>query len=114
MRGGAREYHLISPDGERYSGTNLRAFCREHGLEYTCMLRVVSGERNKHRGWTYDFGDGDLVRVTVRVGQHRLRGAAQRLIGGRAELTLTDGVLKRQVVGECVGLVVDEDEEAAA
>ncbi len=48
------EYAFIAPDGTRYSGYNVRQFAKEHGLDYICMLRVNSGERNSHKGWRAD------------------------------------------------------------
>jgi hypothetical protein len=44
---------FISPDGRQVTITNLRAFCREHGLDTTHMHEVKSGKRKTHKGWTW-------------------------------------------------------------
>ena len=43
---------VVAPNGTIYpSITGLRAFCKEHGLNYTCPRRVVTGERVQYKGW---------------------------------------------------------------
>ena len=44
--------NLISPDGEIFFTENLPKFCREVGICYCGMHRVVSGKRKTHKGWT--------------------------------------------------------------
>ncbi len=48
---------FISPDGERVTITNLRKFCREHGLHLVHMFQVKSGKRKSHKGWTWRQDD---------------------------------------------------------
>lgn len=44
---------FVSPDGVVFQDIhNLAAFCREHGLLTTHMLKVHMGKRHQHRGWT--------------------------------------------------------------
>jgi hypothetical protein len=47
----AKNYTLISPEGEVVDVFNLKKFCRDHGLDSGNMSKVVSGERKSHRKW---------------------------------------------------------------
>lgn len=42
---------LISPSGERVEVVWIRPFCREHGLDAGNIFKVISGERQHHKGW---------------------------------------------------------------
>jgi hypothetical protein len=44
---------FINPDGQRMIITNLRAFCREHGLHPVRMRQLKNGQRKSHKGWTW-------------------------------------------------------------
>jgi group I intron endonuclease len=44
---------FINPQGERVIITNLRAFCRKHGLNVVHMHNLKNGTRNIHKGWTW-------------------------------------------------------------
>lgn len=44
---------FINPDGQRVLITNLRAFCREHGLNIVHMHGIKSGKRKSHKGWIW-------------------------------------------------------------
>jgi len=46
------EYEFTAPDGTEYSGVNIRAFCRQHGLDLRNMYLVHYGARRHHKGWT--------------------------------------------------------------
>jgi hypothetical protein len=48
---------FISPDGERVTITNLKRFCREHGLHLVRMFEVKSGKRKSHKGWIWRQND---------------------------------------------------------
>jgi hypothetical protein len=49
----AREYHLISPEGnEVVINTTLREFCRTYGLERKSLTNVINGKARHHKGWT--------------------------------------------------------------
>lgn len=48
---------FISPDGLQVVFTNLRAFCREHGLCAVHMHELISGKRKSHKGWTWRNDD---------------------------------------------------------
>ncbi len=50
----ARTWHgFVAPDGTVYRNIhNLAAFCREHGLTLSHMIKVYRGRRNQHHGWT--------------------------------------------------------------
>ena len=41
----------VSPDGIQYEFLGLSEFCREHGLEHSCMTRVALGTRKQYKGW---------------------------------------------------------------
>lgn len=43
---------LLSPEGIIYSSlSNVKAFCREHGLQNTNLGLVLKGIRKSHKGW---------------------------------------------------------------
>jgi hypothetical protein len=44
---------FINPDGQRVIITNLRAFCRGHGLHPVRMHQLKNGQRKSHKGWTW-------------------------------------------------------------
>lgn len=48
---GAKNYAFIAPDGEIHRTTGLEQFCKEHGLDVSCMSRVAARERPVHKGW---------------------------------------------------------------
>ncbi len=44
---------FVSPDGSVYRDVvNLKAFCRAHGLQPSCMCLVNQGKLYSHKGWT--------------------------------------------------------------
>lgn len=48
-------YNIISPDGVVYKKiSNLKEFCRENNLDFTCMSRVLRhvAKYKTHRGWS--------------------------------------------------------------
>lgn len=44
---------FVNPDGTPVIITNLRAFCREHGLGIVQMRQLISGRRGRHKGWSW-------------------------------------------------------------
>ena len=51
----AQEFTLISPDGEKINGKNLRKFCQQIGLTETqssALYGVVRGVRKSYKGYT--------------------------------------------------------------
>lgn len=46
-------YWFTDPTGVVVEIYNLSKFCRENKLNRGNMLRVLNGERNHHKGWTY-------------------------------------------------------------
>jgi len=44
--------NIISPTGIEYNVTNIHAFCREHGLQAQNLHKVLTKQRNVHKGWT--------------------------------------------------------------
>jgi hypothetical protein len=44
------QWDVIDPVGIVYHTAELKAFCEEHDLGYTSMLKVASGELKQHRG----------------------------------------------------------------
>jgi group I intron endonuclease len=49
---------FINPEGMQVAITNLRGFCREHGLNIVHMRQLISGRQKRHKGWTWRE-DGD-------------------------------------------------------
>ena len=47
-----RQYLVRTPEGKPMTIINMKEFCKEHGLEYGCMLNVQSGKSKQHVGWT--------------------------------------------------------------
>lgn len=49
----ARSMHFIAttPTGEEIHGSNLTAFCAEHGLNRQSMQRILKGETDQVKGW---------------------------------------------------------------
>jgi group I intron endonuclease len=46
-----RIHAFIDPEGNHIQIDNLKAFCRDHGLNYKCMSMVNRGRIQCHRGW---------------------------------------------------------------
>lgn len=44
-------YKLVSPEYEIFDIKNLHWFCQTHGLNYSCMCKVVNNQSKYHRGW---------------------------------------------------------------
>jgi hypothetical protein len=44
---------FINPGGQRVIITNLKAFCREHGLHPVRMHQLKNGQRKSHKGWIW-------------------------------------------------------------
>lgn len=43
---------LISPDGTLYpAGNNRHKFCRTHGLDSSCLTKIIKGKYTSHKGW---------------------------------------------------------------
>ena len=50
----AKEFRLLSPEGEVFSGTNITKFCEEHSLckeNITAVLNENTKSRKSHMGW---------------------------------------------------------------
>lgn len=50
----AKEFRLLSPEGEVFSGTNITKFCEEHGLckeNTAAVLNENTKSRKSHMGW---------------------------------------------------------------
>jgi len=48
----AKNYKFINPQGIEVGVYNLRKFCRDNGLDDSCMHRVFNGDLNSHKRWT--------------------------------------------------------------
>lgn len=49
---------LVSPEGEVFDPVvNLRLFCRTHNLHRANISKVLSGEKQSHKGWTAKVED---------------------------------------------------------
>jgi group I intron endonuclease len=58
---------FISPTGTRVTITNLKAFCKHHGLCVAHMFELKSGKRHYHKGWTWR---NDHDAQTPKSGRH--------------------------------------------
>ena len=47
----AKNYSFIDSEGNIYVGTNLKRFADEHGLHRFNLKKVLTGERNTHKGF---------------------------------------------------------------
>lgn len=47
----SKTYFFISPEGASFSTSSLGEFCRQHGLDPTCMSRVSTGVYGHHKRW---------------------------------------------------------------
>lgn len=52
----SRSYVVTNPDGAETPITNLKKFCREHGLDAATMSTVANGKRKHHKGWRCKHG----------------------------------------------------------
>jgi len=48
----AKSYWFINPNGNRIKVYNLSKFCKDNGLDISCMFMVQSGRRVHHKQWT--------------------------------------------------------------
>ena len=48
----SKPFCLISPDGERIEGVNLKKFCRDAGICVTSIRQVLKGTLGGFKGWT--------------------------------------------------------------
>jgi len=48
---GVPKYTFHDPEGQLWGTNNLTKFCKQHDLNYQCMLWVNVGKRKKHKGW---------------------------------------------------------------
>lgn len=48
------QYVLFDKNNVSYDVYNLKAFCKEHGLNVQAMRDVVRGRNKQHRGWHQD------------------------------------------------------------
>jgi group I intron endonuclease len=48
----AKEFVLISPNGEIYKSRNIREFSRIHNLNHRTVSDLLNGKHRSHRGWT--------------------------------------------------------------
>jgi group I intron endonuclease len=46
---------FVDPSGNEVTITNLQAFCRQHGLDHSSMIRLARGNTKlkSHKGWTH-------------------------------------------------------------
>lgn len=47
----AKAFAFVSPEGRIVRIKNLKAFCREHGLDPANMRQLNHGKRQSHKGW---------------------------------------------------------------
>ena len=53
----AKTYILTSPEGEEFTVTGLRPFCREHDLNSSSIVQVAGGHTRHHKGWTARYAE---------------------------------------------------------
>lgn len=46
---------VTSPEGIEYTVVGIRAFCKEHHLDRSTLMRVAQGKYRHHRGWKARF-----------------------------------------------------------
>ena len=49
-----REFELKNPEGKIVKGRNVKNFCLENNLCYSCIMDILNerGNRHQHKGWT--------------------------------------------------------------
>jgi hypothetical protein len=47
----SRNFDFFDPSGVHVAVTNLAEFCKENGLDETCMRHVSKGRNKSHKGW---------------------------------------------------------------
>jgi len=47
----SKEFILLSPNGDIIVGKNIKQFARENNLHDGNLYKVISGERQSHKGW---------------------------------------------------------------
>ncbi len=47
----AKKYIVLNPQGEVYTITNLKSFCKAYELSYSAMLHLVNNRSYEHKGW---------------------------------------------------------------
>ena len=47
----SRNFDFFDPSGVHVTVTNLAEFCKENGLDETCMRHVSKGRNKSHKGW---------------------------------------------------------------
>jgi len=47
-----KEYIFINKDGVEFLTDNFTKFCRKHDLNRSALIKVMSGERKHHKGFT--------------------------------------------------------------
>lgn len=47
-------FKAVSPDGEVIVTNNQKKLCEDHGLTRSVVNRCLKGERNHHKGWTFE------------------------------------------------------------
>lgn len=52
-----KTFILTNPDGAEYVINDLRKFCKEHNLNYSCLIQVAKGNANHHKGWKARYPD---------------------------------------------------------
>lgn len=60
-----RNYALISPEGEVFTGKNISKFCREKGLGHVGICRVMDNKVKHHKGWRKLTEKGGKVEFTT-------------------------------------------------
>lgn len=63
---GQYEWHrknmiLTDPNGIEYIVHGVNGFCKEHGLDSSCITKVAKGIHSQHRGWKARFPDSDVA-----------------------------------------------------
>jgi len=51
----SKKFHIIEPSGLEYCIKNLSAFCREHNLDNSTMIKVAKGKVSNHKGYLCNY-----------------------------------------------------------
>lgn len=53
IKGNAKTWYVVSPDGEEYQVVNMEQFCKDMGLHAAHMRQVAAGKPNykSYKGW---------------------------------------------------------------
>lgn len=75
----SKSYRVRFPDGSERVISGLNQFCKEHGLTKKCLLDILDGKQNTHKGFT----------LPARFNDHPAREYSQAAGNGAQPVALT-------------------------